>query len=241
MAKDFDETMDSIIKIIFHSHKKISFIYVKKTEELSYLQIPYHLHENKWMTNFIMNELSIDKKDAKEYKKIYNYIKNSRYYEKLVYNLELNTIINYIERKYEYLDINSYFDFNGLDIDIHFRKLIVNELTKLGFDKDVIEEGLERTAFDSTNELIKESWRTKLIRKEFYHRFYNVVDVQEYNIEMPSEEFRMDWTKLRLYEYYNDHKNCIDICGTITNEMKMLPIEAAQLYLKVEEETRTKL
>ena len=49
------------------------------------------------------------------------------------------------------------------------------------------------------------------------------------NLEEPSQEHYEKWMKLRLYEYYIEHKDSVDKYGEILPEMQMTESEVIEL------------
>ena len=61
-------------------------------------------------------------------------------------------------------------------------------------------------------------------------------------LEKPSQEHYEKWLKLRLYEYYMEHKDSVDKYGEVLPEMKMTESEVMELkkWLETAHEERMK-
>lgn len=105
--------------------------------------------------------------------------------------------------------------------DIAFRKGIVLTLTAINMNPDVIEEGIERNA---------DLWRVDLMRSA-YHNTYRYPAFCDINLsDIPEDsEHEEKWINLRMYEYYQEHKESVDRYGTPTPEMLITPEEALEL------------
>lgn len=113
--------------------------------------------------------------------------------------------------------------------DMAFRKGIVDTLFAIGMPMDVIEEGIEKNA---------SKWREGHMRCAFKNvydpvRFGRNRDTKDTLEVDPS--FKDAWLKMRLYEYYQMHKDSVDKYGTVLPEMQMSDDEVRELkaYLEV--------
>ena len=110
--------------------------------------------------------------------------------------------------------------------DYAFRKGVVDTLLAIGMDKDAIEEGIEKNA---------NKWREKYMKISFYN-LYSVLPAYSLSpssgekkiLEKPSQEHYEKWLKLRLYEYYMEHKDSVDKYGEVLPEMKMTESEVME-------------
>ncbi len=120
--------------------------------------------------------------------------------------------------------------------DLGFRKGVVDTLTAIGMDKEVIEEGLEKNA---------DLWRDGFINLAFSNEYepilYNFLGSDEgKKIPPVNPKHKEAWIKMRYYEYYCEHKKVVDLYGSITPEMRITKEEAEELkkYLDVENKNR---
>ena len=121
--------------------------------------------------------------------------------------------------------------------DLAFRKGIVDTLLAIGINIDAIEEGIEKNA---------NKWRENYMKVAFYN-LYSISHFSLYGsdkklLEGPSQEHYEKWLKLRLYEYYIEHKDSVDKYGEVLPEMKMTELEVNELkkWLEVAHEKRMK-
>ena len=119
--------------------------------------------------------------------------------------------------------------------DYAFRKGIVDTLLAIGMNIDAIEEGIEKNT---------DKWREGYMRVAF-HNIYSGHRFSSYGsdaptLEEPNQEHYENWRKLRLYEYYIEHKDSVDKYGEVLPEMKMTEIEVTKLkkWLENEHEER---
>lgn len=93
-------------------------------------------------------------------------------------------------------------------------------------DTEVIERGIEENA---------DLWRDKEMRSAFMNTYNPILGLSSIYVDMehPSDEHQNAWLKMRLYQYYQDHKDSVDKYGKITSEMQLSQeeVENLQLYL----------
>ena len=109
----------------------------------------------------------------------------------------------------------------GGGIDLGFRKGIVDTLMAIGMNKDAIEEGIEKNA---------PKWRNALMERAFENE-YESVFLSIYNYDLPPvvPEFKANWLKLRIYEYYQRHKDYVDKYGVVEPDMLLSDDEVLKL------------
>ncbi len=118
---------------------------------------------------------------------------------------------------------NDFFFFNE-DIDIAFRLGILNTLRAIGMDKRVIEKGIEINA---------SLWRRQNMERAFRNRYEPTLSFMFNTDEIVkcSEEYLNAWVRVRLYEYYQAHRDSVDIYGSIVPEMQISSEEVQDLRL----------
>ena len=99
----------------------------------------------------------------------------------------------------------------GPDVDKIFRDGVVKTLLAIGIDKEAIEEGIERNAG---------LWRGSCMSQSFDHMYRPVVYLKG-SPNPPEPTHKQNWIKLRLYEYYTEHKESVDKFSYPTPEMLM--------------------
>lgn len=114
--------------------------------------------------------------------------------------------------------------------DIGFRKAIVDTLIAIGIDLEAIEEGIEKNA---------NLWREKLMLMAFKNTYEPIWLMS--NMEQPSEEYKKNWIKVRLYEYYQQNRKSVDSYGIIAPEMKMSELEVFKLNCYLEEKNKERM
>ena len=116
------------------------------------------------------------------------------------------------------------------DYDKGFRKGIVDTLLAIGMNKEAVEEGIEKNA---------NKWREKCMRIA-YRNLYSVSPFTFHGNNLSDKEHYEKWLKLRLYEYYIEHKDSVDKYSEVLPEMKMTELEVIELkkWLQVAHEKR---
>ncbi len=120
------------------------------------------------------------------------------------------------------------------DWDKVFRQGIVDTLLAIGMPIDAIEEGIEKNA---------DKWRSIKMESSFrnaYNPIFNYLEPIEARLKAPEPEFHDAWMKMRLYEYYQEHKESVDKYGEVLDEMKMTDEEVQKLkqYLEIKIQER---
>lgn len=110
------------------------------------------------------------------------------------------------------------------DCDKGFREGVVKTLSAIGMDLEAIEKGIEVNA---------DLWRMKEMISAFHNRYNPIIGfLSKYSdIERASDEHMSAWIKMRLYEYYHDHRDSVDKYGTITPDMELNEQDAEWLDL----------
>lgn len=112
------------------------------------------------------------------------------------------------------------------DYDINFRKKVKNNLLEKGLNETAIEMGLESTFT---------LWGKTVIERAFNNLAYPNFDTIEY--PKYNEDFKENWIKLRLYEYYKRNKKSVDKYGELLPEMNLNKKEVKQLRILVDDQT----
>ncbi len=200
----------------------------KKSQIVAEENLPCHLRNNDWLSDLILKKYNLYSL-GKEI--VIEYLNNSENFNKLRYEYEQKIVswqIDWMRNDGE----NWITDGNlGEDLymfsskcDYAFRKGIVDTLLAIGIDIDAIEEGIEKNS---------SKWREAYMRVAFYN-LYSVSRLSIYGskdkiLEEPSKEHYEKWMKLRLYEYYVEHKASVDKYGEILPEMQMTELEVTEL------------
>ena len=113
--------------------------------------------------------------------------------------------------------------------DLGFHDGIVDALVKAGMEKTRAEEGMEYNA---------ELWFEKYINMAFDNRYDPIYMINNPYYEQANPVHRETWLRLRIYAYYQYHKDIIDKVGNITDDMKMSLEKVRELNKYLEEENR---
>ncbi len=207
-----------------------------KSKKVGYGYLPCHLRDNKWLAKLLLKEANLPNE---YYKNVLYFVETSELFQQKRHEYELEIVkwqIDFINHNGENWICDEKF---GGDItfltpmcDLGFRKGVVDTLTAIGMDKEVIEEGLEKYS---------DMWRDRLINQAFSNEYepvmYNFLGSDE-GKEIPpvDPKHKEAWIKMRLYEYYCEHKKSVDLYGSIIPAMKMTKGEAEELkkYLDIE-------
>ena len=113
------------------------------------------------------------------------------------------------------------------DADKGFRLGIKQTLEAINMDKEVIEEGIEKN---------RDLWFDKYINIAFRNIYAPVFLSWSGDRSTPKKELKDAWTRVRKYDYYQEHKESVDKYGTILPEMKMTFDEVTMLRYYIEME-----
>lgn len=207
----------------------------KRPKEYLMRNLPCHLRDNEWLAKMLQIQCNLSYID---YKKILDFVNNSKAFNELRHNYELEIVrwqIDYMNHDGENWIVDESLggdEFTWYSTcDIAFRKGIVDTLTAIGIHPDVIEEGIEKNV---------NMWRDAYMNLAFNREYNN--DMLRYDIEDTNSEFKEKWLKMRRIEYYHDHKESVDKFGIVLPEMIMSEEEVAKLhtYLTKKGEERKK-
>lgn len=201
----------------------------KRPNEVARRYLPCHLRDNKWMSSLLQMELyekgiNISKRDIK------NFMDESELFNELRHNYEMAIVkwqIRWIMNDGENWLIPSGFDDMSMlftpDVDVMVRGGVVKTLRAIGMDPEAIEEGLEKNSV----------WRKICME----HGFRNEFEPHVYGKGSPepaSESHKQNWIAMKLYKYYQEHKESVDKYGEPTPEMLMSKEEAYNLARTLE-------
>lgn len=214
-----------------------------RPKEVGYGYLPCHLRDNRWLAKLLLKEANLPNEC---YKYVLNFVETSELFQNKRHEYELEIVrwqIDFIKHGSENWICDEKY---GGDItfltpvcDLGFRKGVIDTLTAIGMDKEVIEEGLEKNAHLWRNEFISQAFTN-----EYEPILYNYLGSDEGKTIPPvNPKHKEAWIKMRLYEYYCNHKKSVDLYGSITPEMKISKEEAQELkkYLDAENMKRKTL
>ena len=239
-----NEFLDKILKDFFPQQGNWKSSCFSKSKELEKINLPCHIRDNNWIADLIIKKYNLDSIEKEE---ILNYIttseqfNKSRYeYEQRIIGWQIDWMRNGGDNWITDQELGGDLYLFSTKCDCAFRKGVVDTLLAIGMDIDAIEEGIEKNA---------NKWRENYMKKAFYN-LYSVLphyslSPSENNknlLEETSQEHYEKWLKLRLYEYYIEHKDSVDKYGEILPEMKMTESEVIELkkWLETAHEERMK-
>ncbi len=244
MKIEIEKFLDETLKDFFPQEGKWKISCFSKSKMLEEINLPCHLRDDKWLAGLITKKYNLYSLGEDT---ILEYIVNSSNFNKLRYEYEQKIVswqIDWMRNGGENWVIDQslggeLFLFST-KCDYAFRKGVVDTLLAIGMDKDAIEEGIEKNA---------NKWREKHMKISFYN-LYSVLSATSLSpssdekkiLEKPSQEHYEKWLKLRLYEYYMEHKDSVDKYGEVLPEMKMTESEVMELkkWLETAHEERMK-
>ena len=204
----------------------------RQPKDLGMGNLPCNLRNDEWLAQML-------RKDQKlfyiSYRKVLDYVRNSQFFKEKRHEYELEIVkwqINWIVTGGENWIVDEKLggDFVYImpTVDLGIRKGVVDTLSKIGMNKDVIEEGIEINA---------DLWRNSSMLRAFYNTYNSVFDITCYgnSVEEPSEEHKEKWLKMRKYEYYQRHKDSVDKYGVVEPDMTLSDEEVAELRIYLEQ------
>jgi len=232
MKLEIDEFLNKKLENFFPEEGKWYSCCFSKSKALEEKYLPCHIRDDNWLADLIIKKYNFE--TLGKYN-ILNYIKTSEYFNKLRYEYEQKIVswqIDWMNNDGENWIIDEklggdFYLFKS-KCDYAFRKGVVDTLLSIGIHIDAIEEGIEKNV---------NKWRERYMGLAFY----NMYTVSHYSLdneellEKPSEEHYKKWLKLRLYEYYIEHKESVDKYGEVLPEMKMTELEVINLKTWLEE------
>mgnify|MGYP004458075897 FL=1 len=211
-----------------------------KSKKLEWIYLPCHIRDNDWLAKLILKKYDlkfIEKQEVLNYLTTSEQFNKSRHdYEQRIVNWQINWMRNGGEDWLVDKKLGGDLYIFSPKCDYAFRKGIVDTLLAIGMNIDAIEEGIEKNA---------DKWREHYMETAFYNLYHVPYDItlsNQESLEEPSEEHYEKWLKLRLYEYYIEHKDSVDKYGKVLPEMKMTESEVMELkkWLEVAHEERMK-
>lgn len=194
-----------------------------------------HLRDNNWLATRLQ---SMDLEDI-NFSEILEYVSKNPDFAKLIHDYEQSIVkwqIEWMRSGGEgWLVPEGYGEDFALYLgtcDIAFRKGVVLTLTAINMNIDAIEEGIE-----SNSDL----WLLSEMKSAYYHTYHhpffsniNLSDIPE------DKEHEEKWLKLRMYEYYQEHKESVDKYGKTNEYMLITPEEADEIrvYLAIKHEEK---
>lgn len=243
MRMEIEEFLDKTLKNFFpkdgHWHSNC----FNKSNFVAEENLPCHLRNDKWLADLILKKYNLYYLGKGI---IIEYIINSNNFNKLRHEYEQKIVSWQIDWMCNGGDNWIIDEKLGGDLylfstkcDYAFRKGVVDTLLAIGMNINAIEEGIEKNA---------NKWRENHMTIAFRNLYcvspYSLLPSgnEEKLLEEPSQEHYEKWLKLRLYEYYIEHKDSVDKYGKVLPEMKMTEAEVIELkkWLEVAHEKRMK-
>lgn len=217
--------------------------------------LPFHIHDDKWLANYISALL----KESKQQKlisieQILDFVETDKEFNlaRQAYEVDLTRAqIKYMmeaNKPNELLKYNVYdpqknkyirksFYCPGLsrfhkDPDKLFRQSVIAAMKNLKLDSLSIEIGLEKHA---------SLWRKDLMKDAFYNHYAKsaqeekFIRLEGWYLEAEKQNFQEKWLKLREYEYGQEHQAIIQQLGCATPNMKLSQKELQNLRQEVNE------
>lgn len=202
----------------------------RRPDELRMENLPCHLRDDIWLAKML-------KKDQKLYymshSKVLDFVRTSQFFQEKRHEYELEIVKWQIQWIVDHgenwiCDENLGGDFVYITpkVDLGVRKGIVDTLSKIGMNKTVIEEGIEKFA---------DLWRERFMKSAFRNEYEPVFFSSDFQVEPAEEEHKQKWLKMRRYEYYQRHKESVDLYGFVSPDMLMSDEEVAELKIYLDQ------
>lgn len=185
-----------------------------------------HLRDDMWLASRLQN---IELKDI-FFGTLLNFVKTSPVfkserdaYEQRIVKWQINWMIHGGDGWLVSEEFDGDFIVFNENCDIGFRRGILRTLEAIGMNTDAIEQGIEENS---------DLWRRVEMLGAFNNTYAPILGFTGEKLEEMkpvSEEHKSAWLKMRLYEYYQAHKDSVDKYGVIAPEMKMSEEEAQSL------------
>lgn len=202
----------------------------KRPREVAHAYLPCHLRDNGWMSELLHRDLE-DKGIYISAREIKKFMDESELFNELRHDYELTIVkwqINFIQGGGEGWLIPEGFDDGSIifdpNVDVMVRGGVVKTLRAIGMDREVIEEGLEKYA---------SIWREGYMMQGF-SREYEPVVYMKGTPGPANESHKKNYLAMKLYKYYQEHKESVDKYGKATPEMLMTKEEARQVARELE-------
>ena len=215
----------------------------RRSNDLGMSNLPCHLRDTKWLAEMFRTNQKLFMISTRYIEK---YMKSSEHFNECRHNYELEIIkwqINWMRNGGEgwIVDEELGGDFFMMSpvCDLAFRKGVVDTLTRIGMDREVVEEGIEKNA---------DMWRERYMRSAFSNEYDPIYlkcsfslfgeerksdDINEPTLSDVDPSFEEGWMKLRRHAYYMEHKDSVDKYGVVLPEMAMSGEELKELQLEV--------
>ena len=214
MKIEVEEFLDKTLEDFFPQDGHWYSNCFNKSDFVAEENLPCHLRDVKWLADLILKKYNLYNLGKGT---IIEYIINSNNFNKLRYEYEQKIVswqIYWMRNGGENWIIDEEL---GGDLylfstkcDYAFRKGVVDTLLAIGMNIDSIEEGIEKNA---------SKWREGHMRIAFHNLYsvsrFSLDGSKDKMLEEPSQEHYEKWMKLRLYEYYIEHKDSVDKYGEI--------------------------
>lgn len=237
---NIDEILDKAVLKLFPRNGNWGSDCFGRPDTIGVPYIPCHSRDDEWMAKLIrqINELYFISLN-----RIISYVKSSDFYKEKRHDYELEVVrwqIEWMVNGGENWIVEDEYggDFICFDenCDIGFRRGIINTLTRIGMDKEVVEEGIEKNAA-----MWRDSWMASAFRNNFepilgmdtYQVFSNNESITHKVLPPASDELKEKWMRLRKYDYYQAHKDSVDKYGVVDDDMKITEEEAGKLREEV--------
>ena len=224
--EEIDAILLNEIETLFPRSGRWSRSCFRKPTELEQWNMPCHLRDNKWLSQYIQNKLA-NKGVSISVSSIQNFINHSARFNELRHSYELEIVkwqIDWMRNDGEgWLMPDGYDEFTIMfspDAVEIFRGGVVKTLTTIGMDSEVVEEGIEKNA---------DLFRDRYIQASFRNEFEPVIYLHGSPIPA-NEEHKKNWLKAKRYEYYCKHKQSVDKYGTPHPDMLITSEEIKFLY-----------
>ncbi len=212
--------------------------------EIKYL--PCHLRDNLWLALMLKKEELF----GINFIKIYYFVSNSNLfkrkrneYEQEIVKFQISWMMNGGEGWITKEEYGGSMFFLSPQCDLAFRKGIVDTLSRIGMNRDAIEEGIEKNAkwrdilmdkaFSNEYEPVQAKFKGN--HKPYDDTFKDEKNVNSIKLEPVDLEFKNQWLKMRKYEYYQNNKNSILKYGKIEPCMLLTNKEVIELKTYLEQ------
>lgn len=233
---DLRKLLDTELKDFFPTTGHWLRYCFNNTGEISRTYLPCNIENNDWLASLIHKELYEKGKNIPE-DGIYRYICTSNEFAKKAHEYELEIIkwqINFmINDGSGWLLADGYDDMMMLfdpNCDIGFRESVIKTLSAIGLSKRIIEQGLEQNS---------DLWRDFVMSRAFensYNPTAYVFNLYEDNLAPADEKHKQNWLKMRNYEYYQRHKQSVDLFGNPTEDMNLSYVDYATLKVELDQQ-----
>ena len=224
VSSDVYSILDTAVKSFFPKRGHWYAPCFNRYDDLDTMYFPCHLNNDEWLAKMLKLKVkTVSESDILTYVKtstLFNTLKHE--YGLKVVKWQIDWMINGGDNWI--IDNNLGGDYSLISpvCDIAFRKGVVDTLTRIGMDKELIEEGLEK--YSSV-------WRDKYMNLAFEYEYNPVFpsfellyeDNNKVNLykklEPADELFKANWLKVRKYDYYQKHKESVDKYGVVESDM----------------------